>query len=189
MSWYINYYKKQKAVALGLLSLSVGLSLSCESPSAEKKRNLVAPEFDLPSFFHKEIAALNAAKPKIKKTVQKDSISETKELIIADWNKELTSFLAVDLNKAAYRGAFQKDSTDHTVVYTFTDSSVDLSSLKIVYVDNIPTQFTIKKSTQNLLYNTSENLEYIKGKSYSIDKLQSVYMLGTQHYKIMGIIE
>ncbi len=176
-------------VTLGLFSLGVALSFSCESPSADKKGSLTTAEFDVPSFFQKEIALLNSTKPKIKKTVLKDSISETKELVIADWNKELTSFLAVDLNKAAYRGTFQKDSTGNTVVYTFTDSTIDLSSLKIVYVDHIPTEFTIKKSTQNLLYNTSESLEYIKGKSYSIDKLQSVYMLGSQHYKIAGVIE
>ncbi|MFD2554698.1 hypothetical protein [Sphingobacterium tabacisoli] len=189
MSWYTNYQKKRNTITLGLLGLGVMLSFSCESSSAEKKGNLTTSEFDVPSFFQKEIVLLNTTKPKIKKTVLKDSIFETKELVIADWNKELTSFLAVDLNKAAYRGTFQKDSTGNTVVYTFTDSTVDLSSLKIVYVDNIPTEFSIKKSTQNLLYNTSENLEYIKGKSYTIDKLQSVYMLGAQHYRITGILE
>ncbi|WP_144062615.1 hypothetical protein [Sphingobacterium paucimobilis] len=180
---------KGKMATQALIGFVVTIFYSCGSPSSPRKNELTVSEFDLPAFFQQEIKSLDISKPTIRKTVSKDSISESKELQIGDWERELASFLTVDLNKPAYRGTYQKDSIANTVTYTFTDSTVDLSVLKIVYTDQIPVSFTIKKSTNNLLYNTSESLEYIKGKRYIIDKVQSVKMLGNRHYRIEGIIE
>lgn len=191
MFWYTSQRKEKgrKIVTLAIVSLVIAMHSSCGSPSPETKTTTVMQQFDLPSFFQQEIARLDSLQPKIKKTVSEDRVSETKELVIAAWDKELASFLAVDLNKPAYRGTYRKDSIGNTVKYTVTDPSLDLSLLEIVYTDQIPTTFIIKKSTKNLLYNTSEHLEYVKGKRYTIDKLQSVKMLGYRHYRIEGIIE
>lgn len=190
MCWYTkkNRIRKVNIAAVGLLSLTAATILSCQTSSSESKNQTVR-EFDLPSFFQQEVKYLNSSKPKITKTVLKDSVSETKEVIIADWNKELSSFLSVDLNKPAYRGTYIKDSVNNTVTYTFKDSTIDLSLVTIVYNDQIPTILTIKKSTKNLLYNTEENLKYIRRKSYNVIKDQSVRILGNQHYNIEGVIE
>ena len=189
MFWYTNklYSLMRSAKAVSILCITAFAS-SCTSTS-NNTHNSNDIEIDIPSFFQNEIALLNSKKPTVTKTVKKDSISETKQLTVSDWQKELANFTSIDINKAAYHGAYQKDSIGNTVTYSFKDSALDLSSLKIVYDNGIPSIFTIKKVTKNLLYDTEENLEYIKGKSYSIDKTQVVKALGSHHYQIKGIIE
>lgn len=170
------------------LSLAMVITFfSCSS--SDKSKDSLTKEFDLPKFFRNEVAALNALQPKIRKTVSKDNISETKQLVIADWNKELANFLTIDLNKPAYKGAFTKDSSANGVRYTFIDSTLDLSLVQVIYKADEPSTIIIKKSTKNLLYNTSEHLEYVKGERYSVEKEQFVKALGNQYYKIEGLIE
>ncbi|WP_164112473.1 MULTISPECIES: hypothetical protein [Sphingobacterium] len=173
--------------AVSILCITAFTS-SCTSAS-NNAHNSNDLEIDIPSFFQNEIALLNSKRPTVTKTVKKDSISETKQLTVSDWQKELANFTSIDINKAAYRGSYHKDSIGNTVTYSFKDSALDLSSLKIVYDNGIPSIFTIKKVTKNLLYDTEENLEYIKGKSYSVDKTQVVKALGSHHYQIKGRIE
>lgn len=165
--------------------ITIAILTSCSSPSNKKE---TIQEFDIPSFFKKEAQYLNSVKPSVKKTVEKDGISETKDLIIADWDRELANFLSVDLNKSAYEGFLIKDSSENNVKYTFSDSTLDLTSIQIFYIANRPSSFLIKKSTKNLLYQTDETLEYTKDQSYSIDKKQKVKGLAEQHYKITGVI-
>ncbi|SKB97497.1 hypothetical protein SAMN05660841_03397 [Sphingobacterium nematocida] len=190
MFWYTSklYDIRRNATVVSILCLTAVVASSCNSASNSVHQS-TGIEFDIPSFFRNEIELLNSTKPKVTKVVKKDSISETKQLIIADWQKELANFTSIDLNKAAYRGAYQKDSIGNTVTYSFTDSALDLSSVKIVYHNGVPSIFTINKVTKNLLYNTEENLEYIKGESYTIDKIQAVKTLGSHHYQIKGTIE
>lgn len=189
MFWYTNklhpIIRSTKAVIIVCIT---AFASSCTSATNNTPKNNHT-EIDIPAFFQNEIALLNSTKPEVTKTVKKDSVSETKRLIIADWEKELANFTSIDINKAAYRGAYQKDSIGNTVTYNFKDSALDLSSVKIVYDNGIPLIFTIRKATKNLLYDTEENLEYIKGKSYSVDKIQAVKALGSNHYQIKGVIE
>lgn len=187
MFWYTNLLKINKTAAVGISCLTA-VMLSCTSASVENQHN-TDPEFDIPTFFKNEIMLLDSTAPKVTKTVLKDSISETKELVVADWQKELASFSAVDLNKPAYQHAYSKDSSANSVTYTFRDPSADLSLVRIDYEAGAPVAFTIKRQSKNLLYNTEEKLEYVKGKSYSIDKVQTVKLLGSQHYHIKGLIE
>lgn len=186
MFWYTKKCAI-KTTAAGLLSLAAVVS-SCTSATDQEKKK-IDPEFDIPSFFENEIRLLNASKPKVTKTVHKDSISETKQLNIADWEKELANFTSIDLNKPAYQGTYSKDSVGNSVTYTFQDPSVDLSVVKIVYENGAPAVFSIKRANKNLLYDTEEQLEYIKNKSYSVDKTQTVKLLGSQHYHIQGVID
>lgn len=189
MSWYTNirYQIERRIPVVAAVSFAITTASSCISSVHDK--GLLTKEFDFPSFFQQEIGLLNTLQPQVDKTVIKDSTSETKNLVIEDWNKELSSFLSIDLNKPAYRGAYQKDSADNVVIYTFTDSTLDLSSIRVVYKDHIPATLMIKKETKNLLYDTKESLEYVRGKRYSIDKRQNVKILGSHQYKIEGIIK
>lgn len=161
---------------------------SCSSSSTQQENN-IRQEFDIPSFFKKETNLLNSAKPTVRKTVEKDAAAETKDMVISDWDRELASFLSIDLNKSAYQGLIQKDSSDYKVKYTFKDTTLDLNYVEITYRANQPLIITIERSTSNLLYDTNEILQYIKGQSYRIDKKQKVRGFNQQHYIISGKIE
>lgn len=188
MFWYTKKYNRTRKVTVAGILCLTAVTLSCTSAS-KQEHNTVDPEIDIPAFFKNEISFLNAENPNVTKTVKKDSLSETKQLVITDWDKELANFSSIDINKPAYRGTYDKDSVDNRVTYNFKDSSVDLSVVQIVYVDGAVSTLNVKRSTKNLLYNTVENLEYIKGKSYRVEKIQNVKVMGSQHYLIEGIIE
>lgn len=185
MYWYNENYKRWKAVAAAAVT---ALLFSCgtnEKPAAKNR-----PFIDIPAFFKEEVKSLSARRPNVVKTVTKDTVSERKELQVENWANELSSFMTVDLNKPAYAGHLQKDSTANTVIIQSLDPAIDISRVEIQYgADGKPHEFLIKRTIKNSLYETRETLHYKKGASYSLEKHQSVLVLGDKYYRIEGIIE
>lgn len=142
-------------------------------------------QFDIPHFFKQEIARLEKTNPLVKKTVTKDSLSETKELNISNWSNELANFATVDLNKPVYVGLLRKDSVDGKLTFTADDPKVDLSSVEISFAqDKTPKGFIIRRTIKNSLYQTTETMEYQRDSIYRLQKDQSVLLLGDKHYNI-----
>lgn len=165
-------------------SAVAALFFSCSTPpptgGAAKEK-----QFDIPNFFKQEIARLEKTNPLVKKTVTKDSLSETKDLKISNWSNELASFATVDLNKPVYAGLLQKDSVNGKLTFTADDPKVDLSSVEISFApDKSPKGFVIRRTIKNSLYQTAETLEYQRDSIYSLQKDQSVLLLGDKHYNI-----
>lgn len=162
------------------------LFLSCTS---DRKGKEVIREtyFDIPGYFKGEIARLTQDNPVVNKTVVKDSLSESQEIKIADWGNELASFVSVDLNKPAYAGVLQKDSTTKKVNIKASDPKIDLVAVDITYGENgEPIAFRVHRNIENSLYNTRETLLYEKNKGYSLEKNQSVLILGDKYYHVQG---
>ena len=184
MYWWTNYHIKKTFQTAGAIALAVVLLSACSQQ--QHNASETAYEIDLPSYFKGEIESLTKQNPKITKTVFKDIVKETKSLHINDWERELGSFLAVDINKPAYKGLYTKDSTDNLVRYQFTKS--DISQISIEYQEGVPAVIQIEKSVKNLLYNSTEKITYASNQFYTIDKEQEVKVLGTNKYKIEGIL-
>lgn len=162
------------------------LFLSCTS-SPNGSDVIRETYLDIPGYFKGEIARLTQDNPVVNKTVVKDSLSETQEVKIADWSNELASFVSIDLNKPAYNGILQKDSTNNEVNITATDPKIDLVAVDVTYGENgEPTAFRIQRNIQNSLYDTRETLRYEKNKGYSLEKHQSVLILGDKYYHVEG---
>lgn len=165
------------------------LFLSCTSGPQDRK---VTREtyFDIPAYFQGEIARLTQEKPVVNKTVVKDSLSEAKEIQVADWENELSSFASIDLNKPAYAGILKKDSTANKVRITSSDPKIDITAVEIEYGDSgEPVAFHIQRNIQNSLYETHETLYYARNKKYSLEKHQSVLILGDKYYHIKGLFK
>lgn len=186
MYWYKTIIKST-AKCLPL-ALAVGFN-ACSSPAPVAEPLAEDQLFDIPSFFQKEIDALTKLQPQISKTVMKDKVKENKTLKIKSWDTELSSFKGIDLRKTAYKGFIHRDSAEDKVIYTFTDDKIDLSKVEITYQHHQPYAITIERKVDNLLYNTVEKLNYIKGKSYSVEKQQKVLVLGESNYAIAGTIQ
>lgn len=187
MYWWINMKTKRFITALNLLG-AVIIMQSCQDP-VSNDLNSTKEFIDLPSFFKTEIDSLQLAKPLIVKTVVKDTIREQKEIQIKDWNIELSSFVSIDLNKPVYRGYIQKDSSNYTVNYKFTNPDLDINRIKIIYNNQTPISIEISRKTDNLLYSTEEELYYSKGDKYKVQKNQKVFLLGSNFYAIEGILK
>ena len=161
---------------------------SCSNNNQEKKAHSGQEKyFDIPAFFQKEIDSLASINPEINKTVKKDEQEETKKLKIKDWQIELSSFQAIDLNKSAYAGFVKVDSTDSLIQYSFTNPDLDLSCVRIkLNKDGQADMISIEKEVKNTLYKTSEFLVYEKNKFYLVEKNQQVKVMGENYYKVQG---
>lgn len=182
------WYKKKNILHKAAMAFAIAaLFLSCTSNQQEPMTR--ETYFDIPTYFKGEITRLTADNPVVNKTVVKDSLSETKEIKISDWENELSSFVSIDLNKPVYAGILQKDSTANSVKITASDPKVDISLVEIIYgADGEPVLFHIERNVENSLYDTRETLRYEKDKRYSLEKHQSVFILGDKYYHIEGRI-
>ncbi len=168
---------------------SIALFVSC-SEKIEQVPKFADAQLNIPAFFNKEIAHLKALNPKVSKTVVKDTIAETQEMQINNWDTELASFVAVDINKPAYGGYLKKDSSDLTVTYSSTNPALEIQFVQIKYdAAGKPLSFLIEKNIDNLLYQTAEKLTYTTGESYRLEKKQHVLLLGDKYYQISGDIK
>ena len=184
MYWY-NINKKYCSAVMVLVLTA--LFLSC-ADNTQKEKVSAETYFDIPTYFREEVARLTLENPLVEKTVLKDSLSETKSLQIADWDNELSSFVSIDLNKPVYAGVLKRDSTANRIVITSTDPKLDLVQIEIQYGENSePTAFRIQRHVQNSLFETQETLFYAKDKEYSLEKQQSIRILGDKYYRVEGL--
>ncbi len=184
------WYKKKNTQNKAVIAVAVtALFLSCTS-NPKDGTGIRETYFDIPGYFKTEIARLTQEKPVVDKTVVKDSLSETKEIQIPDWENELSSFTSIDLNKPAYAGILKKDSTANKIKITSSDPKIDIAAVEIEYSENgEPAAFRIQRNIQNSLYETHETLHYAKNKGYSLEKNQSVLILGDKYYHIEGVFK
>ncbi len=184
MSLHINLIQLKNIAAVIIFTAAFS---ACNSKIETQKTGSQEKFFDIPTFFQQEINALSIQNPDIKKTVKKDDKEETKTLKIKDWNTELSSFQAIDLNKQAYAGYIKVDTSDSVIQYSFTNPDLDLSCVRIkLDKKGNPEIISIEKEVRNTLYNTAEFLVYEKNKFYLVEKNQHVKVMGENYYKVQG---
>lgn len=165
--------------------LLVMLLYSCAEELSTSTNNRQR-HIDLPAFFQSEVNRLKQENPSVQKTVSVGEGNEQQDVTINDWSTELASFLSIDLNKAAYRDDIQKDSIPNLVTYRIDNPDLDIDTVSITYESGQPVAIQIVRHIDNFLYNTQERLQYHKRQGYSIEKKQSVWILGDNTYYIEG---
>lgn len=185
MLWHIN------RKSIGWFAAVIGIAaavVSCDAnQETEGSGSIQTTHIDLPSFFQREIDSLKTLDPLVKKNVRKDELEEEKQLRIKNWESELASFRAIDLNKPAYDGVIQVDTLEGILQYNFNDPKADLSCVR-VRLDKAgnPEMISIERSVENSLYTTTEFLAYEKDEFYLVEKNQKVLLLGDNFYRVEG---
>ncbi|QJD94808.1 hypothetical protein HH214_02400 [Mucilaginibacter robiniae] len=145
--------------------------------------------FELKKFIKADSARLTRAQVIVTKTVQhNNSVSETKQLRIVNWGRELEPFSASDLNKPAWRQSYTIQQAADSIIYTAKYSELITHRMVIYKQDKTVKKIIISNYTKNLLYQTTEQLVYFPDSLYLIDKLQQVKFLGSNRYQIKGTI-
>ncbi len=142
-------------------------------------------EFNMPEFFQKEADRLQNLNPTVSKIVSNEKSKESKDLKIKNWNKELAQFTIVDINKSG-NSDFKRVQKGDTIIYS--SAYKNPVTVKIVLNDGSPSEISIYKKSQNLLFTNEEFLHYSTGLSYTIDKRQQVKGMGKNRYLIQGKI-
>lgn len=104
---------------------------ACQPPDSEK----INYYYDITKPLQKQILVLQNTKPLFVKTNIAKGKSETREVSIREWQKELALFLQADINKSAFRDMYEEISTQNAQVLLKTfvgkDSSLEVKHLKV----------------------------------------------------------
>ena len=142
--------------------------------------------FDLKTYFTKAATELNRKKPLVNKTVSKNELSENKKIKITDWKTELALFIDADINKKAWKDSYSKDSSATKIIYTAKEADLKTQKIEIDLKNGLPVKFKIITKMDNLLYHSTEELEFYPDSVYSINKHQKVTIISQNNYLIKG---
>lgn len=180
------YWCKTQKIScyFGVLLLIAG-STACNKPEI-KETGAQIKYFDLKGYFAKEATKLTTLNPVVNKTVTHNGASESKNIAIKAWKQELNLFTESDINKPAWRNSYKVTLTPDSTVYTATEPDLKTRRISIVKNGGSISAVYILNSTHNFLYSTTDQLTYLPGKSYSIQKEQHVKIIGDNNYQIKG---
>ncbi len=143
--------------------------------------------FSLVNYFENQSSLLE--NKSIVKTVAKNNVTETRKVTISNWEQEFALFVESDINKAAWKDSYTKDSTANKIKYQAKVDDLRVRSIEIDLKNNKPAKITILNQSNNLLYHTTETLIYIPDSLYQIKKHQKVILLGLNNYEITGLLK
>ena len=157
----------------------------CLSSEKENTSNQIY-YFDLKTYFTKTATELNRKKPLVNKTVSKNELSENKKIKITDWKTELALFINADINKKAWKDSYSKDTSATKIIYTAKEADLKTQKIEIDLKNGLPIKFKIITKMDNLLYHSTEELEFYPDSVYSINKHQKVTIISQNNYLIKG---
>ncbi len=177
------YWCKQRIALLLIFGLlAIGLA-SCRPEI--KKANF----FDLSGYFTKEAARLKVQNKPVLKTVEQNGTSESKKILIRDWDAELSLFKNSDINKPAWSSSYEIHGDGGLIIYLAKDTDLRTRKLMIKQENgNVKWIVIYNHTPKNMLYDSFEKLTYIPDSLYLIEKRQSVRVLGINRYRIKGLL-
>ena len=178
------------------LALAFVLSLPACKPDI-KETGAQLKFFDLKGYFAKDSIRLTHQNPLITKTASHNKVSETKKVHIANWGTELALFKESDINKPAWRDSYKAETSEDITTYRATDPDLKTREIMIkqvngkvkwIFIYNYTKVVLFKyKNTEKRFYETSEELSYFPDSLYTINKKQTVLLIGTNFYNIKGV--
>ena len=180
MYWCKNIYHTIFAAGMGIALFLAACKLGI------KEDGVTAKYFDLKAYFKADSARLSKVNKPILKTVTHNGITESKQVKIDNWARELSLFSQSDINKPAWRDSYTIQTTPTMVIYTATDPDLKTREIIINKSGDKVKWILIYNYTKNILYYTREKLSYIPDSIYKIEKTQHVRLLGLNKYVITG---
>ncbi len=145
--------------------------------------------FSLSDYFTGEAARLQQIRPLVLKTAAKGDLSATKTVRVPNWKNEFGLFIESDINKPAWKDRYRQIRQGNWVEYRSTDPSQRTSLIRVTTnAGGKPVHITVRNRASNVLYSSSEQLDYYADSLYVIRKKQQVTFLGTTAYYIRGKI-
>lgn len=181
MYWYKRYLLLTSSFIL-LLGIA---SCRRDSNAAADTRAF----FDIKGYFETDSARLTKENPLVVKTVTHNGSSETQKVHISDWGTELSLFIQSDINRPAWRDSYEVSTTDNITRYKAKDPSLKTQAVLLKTENGKLKWIMITNHTKNLLYENTEKLTYFADSLYLIQKRQNVRILGTDTYRISGLLK
>jgi hypothetical protein len=144
--------------------------------------------FDIKGYFTADTARLNKLNKAVSKTITYNGITEQKKVFINNWGLELAFFTGSDINRPAWKNSYQIITNDDFLIYIARYPELKMREMIIKKEKGKVKWILIYNRTKNIIYQTTEKLSYFPDSLYIISKKQSVRLLGTNVYKVEGVI-
>ena len=145
--------------------------------------------FDLKKYFTDETNRLTKLNQPVFKSVDYNGKAEKKSVTIKNWPRELALFTESDINKAAWRQSYTLSGTKDSIVYNAIDTNLRTRHIWIKMSGEKVKSVRVVNFTTNLLYRTKDSLCYYPDSAYFMAKYQSVKILGTNNYQVIGLFK
>lgn len=167
--------------------LVIGLLSSCGESEQTTQDLQTEVYFDIKGFFEEEAVRLSRnSNPVHKEITRNREETESKNITIKDWKKELSLFIESDINKPAWTSSYQVREEGDSTIYTTSDPNLRTKKIVINMEDEKVAAITISNEVTNQLYTSQEKLYYSPDSLYRIEKEQDVRVIGSNHYLVTG---
>lgn len=171
-----------------LFLLSLFFGVACAVPPVDDAQQVAGPFFDLEGFFEQEVDYLTQQSIKVQKTIRQNGKEEQQQVVIKDWERELSFFAESDINKPSWRDQYQVDSTynGNKLILHYESKDKDLSTqvLDIELVADTVQSIVVVKNIQNQVYSTQQYLTYLPKRHYKINQTRDIVFLSENDYSI-----
>ncbi|HEY4323946.1 MAG TPA: hypothetical protein VGN20_08160 [Mucilaginibacter sp.] len=180
------WYKSPNTVALALSLLVSTCFLACKSDIKETGATL--KYFDIKEYFRGDTARLNHENKPVLKTITYNGQTEQKTVHINNWGLELDSFIGSDINRPAWKNSYYITADSNFLVYRAKYPELKMQEMAIKKEKGKVKWILIYNKTKNIIYQTTQKLSYFPDSLYLIEQEQRVRLMGTNHYKVEGVI-
>jgi hypothetical protein len=182
------WYRVNIRITAALIGSAILLCTACKPDI--KETGTALKYFDLKGYFTADAARLTKLNKQVLKTVIHNGVTESKQVKIDNWGRELDLFIGSDINKPAWKNSYTITADSSAILYKAKDPELTVQKI-LINLDNKNKVkwIMILNHTKNILYQTYEKLSYFPDSLYLIEKLQRVRLMGTNTYRIKGVIE
>ncbi|NNC95851.1 MAG: hypothetical protein HKN92_09840 [Chitinophagales bacterium] len=146
--------------------------------------------FNIEDFLSTEISYLDSLKPDVIKTAILNNKEEVIEIEGAqmNWEKELSQFNILQIDKAALWEKFNVDSFQDngkmTIRYIGKNPKLRVKEFILTQREGKVVEFTAKSSVKNILQSTSRKWSYRSGGEIYIEGLNKILFMEPQKYSV-----
>lgn len=146
--------------------------------------------YDLRAYFDNQINKLKVRRQNVRKQITKNGRSHVLEMNTLNWVEELEAFKESDINKPAWRDAYQTDTIFLEGSQVISHKALNTENPIQTLVVTIHTEsgdcirVSIDKRTENFLYSSEQKLFYSAGEGYEISGKLSVKYLFSSEYEV-----
>ncbi len=151
------------------------LFISCNPSNEVKTQNQF---FQLKEYFHDQSEQLQKKNVSLQKSISKDGKVENKNIVTLNWSKELQPFEDCDLNKPAWRKSYKADTfflaNQTHLIYKALEPKLAVRKLEVIIREDTVYMVNILIAKKNSYYQSTQQLNFIPGKGYTITGSQKV---------------
>lgn len=190
----LNFLVKNYLFTLSVFVLTAVGMFSCVGNQDIVPRQ-VNTYLAIDSLMSEKVAELTNNSGSLTKTAVIKNKTETQTIDQPNWERELTVFLALNLNKPAWQEGFKVDTVQNndnkTVTYLAKEEDITIKKLAVTYQNNKLHKLSSQVASNNLFYSASKELrisfnKYEQIENYQVSGFQKILWFDESQFVVKG---